>query len=175
MAQDYDENETVYRGRRDGLWSADYGDRSLRKVLTSSHHIASTDNFQIHATERLRYNTRGTRKRTSYTQYPLQNMLRHPGEGTHYMTVTVICGNFDPLLGFWKIGIVWPLYVRKNMEISYFGEMFSFYSPFRPFVAFWINGWGCSPGSASPSETHPHPGQTRQQTNWDFKICLPWR
>ena len=22
MARDYDENETVYRGRRDGLWSA---------------------------------------------------------------------------------------------------------------------------------------------------------
>ena len=77
-----------------------------------------------------------------------------PREGTHYMTVTVICGNFDPLLGLWKIGIVWPLYVRKNMEMSYFGEMFSFYSPFRPFVAFWINGWGCSPGSERP---HPKP------------------
>ena len=55
-----------------------YGDRSLRKVLTSLHHIASTDNFQIHTTERLRYNTRSTRKRTPYTQYHFQNMLRHP-------------------------------------------------------------------------------------------------
>ena len=61
---------------------------------------------------------------------------------------------------------------------SKFGEMFSFYSPFRPFVAFWINGRGWARVWASPSETHqsaPHPGQTRQQTNWDFKICLLWR
>ena len=81
MAQGYDENETVYRGPRDGLCKqpvvGHYGDRSLRKVLKSLHHIASTDNFQIHTTETLRYNTRGTQKRTLYTQNPFQNMLRH--------------------------------------------------------------------------------------------------
>ena len=86
---------------------------------------------------------------------------------------------FCPLLGLWKIGIVWPLYVRKNMEMSYFdppysskfGEMFCFYSPFRPFVAFWINGRGWARVWASPSETHqsaPHPGQTRQQTKYVY-------
>ena len=57
------------------------GGRSLRKVLTSLHHIASTDNFQIHSTVRWRYNTRDTRKRTPYTQYPFQNILRHPRGG----------------------------------------------------------------------------------------------
>ena len=104
-----------------------------------------------------------------------------------YMTVRNM-RQFDPLLGLWKIGIVWPLYVRKkygNVILrppysSKFGEMFSFYSPFRPFVTFWINGRGWARVWASPSETHqsappPHPGQTRRQTNWDFKICLLWR
>ena len=53
-------NETVYRGRRrpavgpgsrpPGVGHT--GGRSLRKVSTSLHHIASTDNFQIHSTER---------------------------------------------------------------------------------------------------------------------------
>ena len=158
-----------------------YGDRSLRKVLTSLHHIASTDNFQIHTTERLRYNTRGTRKRTPYTQYPFQNMLRHPRGG--YSLYDGHCNmRQNPLLGLWKIGIVWPLYVRKNMEMSYFdppysskfGEMFSFYSPFRPFVAFWINGRVWARVWAS-HQSVPHRGTTRQQTNWDFKICLLWR
>ena len=54
---------------------------------------------------------------------------------------------------------------------SKFGEMFSFYSPFRPFVAFWINGRGWARVWASPSETHqsaPHPGQTRQQTKYVY-------
>ena len=108
-----------------------------------------------------------------------------PGEGTGYIWRPVICGNFDPLLGLWKIGIVWPCKWEKYGNVilrpsysSKFCEMFSFYSPFRPFVAFWINGRGWARVWASPSEIHqsaPHPGQTRRQTNWDFKICLLWR
>ena len=109
-----------------------YGDRSLRKVLTSLHHIASTDNFQIHTTERLQYNTRGTRKRTPYTQNPFQNMLRHPRGGySPYDGHCNICSKFDPLSGLWKIGIVWPLYVRKNMEMSNFDP--------HSFVKIWRN------------------------------------
>ena len=50
----------------DGLQSAPgvghIGGRSLRKVLTSLHHTARTDNFQIHSTERWRYNTRDTKQ-----------------------------------------------------------------------------------------------------------------
>ena len=69
----------------DGLQSAPgvghTGGRSFQKVLTSLHRIASTDNFQIHSTERWRCNTRDTRKRTPYTQYHFQNMLRHPRGG----------------------------------------------------------------------------------------------
>ena len=139
---------------------------------------------------------------------------------------------------------MWEKYGNVILRPPYsskFGEMFSFYSPFRPFVTFWINGRGWARVWASPSETHqsappppppppptphppphpppphhptppptppphttppphpphphtphhthtptphhtpttpptpPHPGQTRRQTNWDFKICLLWR
>ena len=100
-----------------------YGNRSLRKVLTSLHHITSTDNFQIHTTERLRYNTRGTRKRTPYTQYPFQNMLRHPRGGYWlYMTVRNMRQFWPPFRSLENWYSLTPV-CEKNMEMSYFDPL----------------------------------------------------
>ena len=109
------------------------------------------------------YNTCGTRKRTPYTQYPFQNMLRHPRGGYWlYMTVRKMWQFWPPFRSLENWYSLTPV-CEKNMEMSYFdrppysskfGEMFSFYSPFRPFVAFWINGRGWARVWASPSETH---------------------
>ena len=156
-----------------------YGNRSLRKVLTSLHHITSTDNFQIHTTERLRYNTRGTRKRTPYTQLlsTLSKICSDTPRGGYWLYMTErnmrqFWSPFRSLENWYSLTPVceekYGNVIRRPPYSSKFGEMFSFYSPFRPFVAFWINGRGWARVWASPSETHqsaPHPGQTRRQTN----------
>ena len=69
---------------------SDTGGASLRKVLMSLHHIASTDNFQIHTTQRWRYDTHDTPKKRA-SCWP-----RHPGGGYSLYDDYYICGSFDP-------------------------------------------------------------------------------
>ena len=162
--------------------SRPYRGRSLRKVLTSLHHIAGTDNLQIHSTERWRYNTRDTRKRTPYTQYPFQNMLRHPRGG--YLLYNGYCIYAAVLTPVRSLEIWFsfdPCVWEKNMEIVYFdpsylskfGKMYSFYPILVP-LAFWINGRGW----ASLSETHqsaPTPGRHASSDRFQNTFTLTVR
>ena len=73
-----------------------------------------------------------------------------PGEGTYYITVTAYMRQFWPLLGLWKFGLVstpvceetYENVVLRPLLFIKIWQMFTFYPPFGPFVAFWINGRG---------------------------------